>query len=621
MFIIYFITLSTKKGLRASDTFSNCSVYYEFMLRKISVMSLGNLEMKNELALKLHRILNKTLESKLLLVCCSQLINSDQIVHKEEINYLNWLATSLGFDSKAQDKILFTPDTTSGNNKWQVEIENQIQKLPKEKAFEFISSFMALASIDGNVCNAELNYIDNFAELAGVQYDKDLHQISTAVFIETYKVRLKENGANKLHSISASAAAEIISRSYSEARHYMQFGGSEIITETVNRFISMDNDKSKGYIAEAVAVANKNISEMLSKTGNTWKLDSASNSKGGIGTEDIQKYDGNGNHIIGFELKFGSSGKESLDMYLEKGYSEDLMVPDDQLEEARQRLIEINEGLTRHRDGDIKVNATGLKPSDIQGMGVTSEEILAFQKSPALVSAKVADKLHAVELKNSIATGALTGAAFSGGISAIKNMKAVYDSEKTISEASKDIAWNTSKGAIKQAVIAGASKKIAYEAGRQGFKSLAKGNVATAIVVGGIETGGVLVDYTKGDIGGEEALKATGKVASTGTGAFAGAEVGALIGTTILPGPGTVVGGVIGGVVGSIGADVLYEKAGESIADKQWDFAVDPFETTVKTTGKTAAGALTGATIGSFVPVVGTAVGAVVGGVLATIFA
>tara|TARA_Y100000588_G_scaffold52852_1_gene49775 strand:- start:776 stop:2527 length:1752 start_codon:yes stop_codon:yes gene_type:complete len=580
---------------------------------------------KKQAVARLQLSLNQAVENKLLLACCCQLIASDNVVHNEETNYLYWLAANLGFDKHSADSILNENNFKCGEGDLERSLGRLIRKLGKEKCLEFISSFMTIASIDGEVSDEELDYIEAFADVAGVEYDRKLYEISATIFIETYKYRLEEHGISLHKSLSEAATAEIISRAYSEARHYMQFGGSELIINTVNRLEAMNSAQSKGYVAEAVTVAKNNIAEILDQTGYHWELDKAPNSIGGITSEDIQKFDKDGNHIVGFELKFGGNGKDSLEMYLKgssgESYQEGLMVPDDQLEEARQRLIEINNGSTRHdSETDIKLNASKLKPEDIQGMGVTSEEIIAFQSDPASVSSEVADKLHTIELKESVKAGALTGAAMSGGISAIRNIKAVYNSEKDTGEAVKDIAVDTSKGAIKQAVISAASKRLAHEAGKRGLQTVAKGNVATAIVVGGVEAGGVLVDYAKGDIDGGEAAKAVGNVASTGYGAFAGAEAGAAIGTAILPGVGTVVGGVVGSVAGSTAGSAVYDKASEKLADKKLDFQIEPVKTTAKTSAKAVTGAATGAAVGSVIPVVGTAVGAVVGGLLAGVF-
>jgi phage-related tail protein len=76
------------------------------------------------------------------------------------------------------------------------------------------------------------------------------------------------------------------------------------------------------------------------------------------------------------------------------------------------------------------------------------------------------------------------------------------------------------------------------------------GSLWAGVISGGMTQIQDTRNFTNGQIGKKEyALKTTGNV----TGAFglmAGVEYGAMLGTTLLPGVGTVVGSILGGLVG-----------------------------------------------------------------------
>lgn len=159
-------------------------------------------------------------------------------------------------------------------------------------------------------------------------------------------------------------------------------------------------------------------------------------------------------------------------------------------------------------------------------------------------------QMIAVETITSAATsGAKSGAAFSGCVSAFASTSKVLKGEMSVKDAAKTIAKDT---------VVGGARSAATAVVAEGVKSVAKSSLSKAAAAsvlrgaGPLAVAGCVVDVVSDACKGELTAKTAAKSVTRAAGGWAGAEGGAALGTLICPGVGTVVGGILGGVCGSL---------------------------------------------------------------------
>ncbi|MCX5964859.1 MAG: hypothetical protein NT070_17500 [Cyanobacteria bacterium] len=97
--------------------------------------------------------------------------------------------------------------------------------------------------------------------------------------------------------------------------------------------------------------------------------------------------------------------------------------------------------------------------------------------------------------------------------------------------------------------LRGGSSSIYGAAAISNVSKLLRGNVVTGIVTTVVVSSLDIPRLVKGEISGVQMLKNVTTNAAGVTGGSAGYSLGAIIGTTIFPGPGTLIGGLVGGVL------------------------------------------------------------------------
>ncbi len=163
-----------------------------------------------------------------------------------------------------------------------------------------------------------------------------------------------------------------------------------------------------------------------------------------------------------------------------------------------------------------------------------------------------------------------TGATIGGSICTMKAAYAVYKGNKTIKNASIDIVLGTGRAAASSyamgatsSVVGGALKSTTNHV----CQNLSKGNGPAAV----INTGIILARNTKalicGHISLEDYTANIGREGTTLAASMTGANLGAVTGTFILPGVGTIVGGVVGGMIASVLSGAMFCELQKSIAD------------------------------------------------------
>jgi hypothetical protein len=165
---------------------------------------------------------------------------------------------------------------------------------------------------------------------------------------------------------------------------------------------------------------------------------------------------------------------------------------------------------------------------------------------------EVGERLISGQALDTIRNGAIAGGIASGCFSLATNIVAYTREQKTGAEVVADTAAATGKGVANGAAISGVSIVAKEGLKALGAKSLSNGSAPIAVAVAVVEIGKDAFRWANDDIDGNElAARAGGHVVKGGM-AYAGGQVGAALGTAVLPGAGTVVGAIVGGLLGGL---------------------------------------------------------------------
>ncbi len=188
-------------------------------------------------------------------------------------------------------------------------------------------------------------------------------------------------------------------------------------------------------------------------------------------------------------------------------------------------------------------------------------------------AAAIESKLNQKALHNALETGHQAGlqtAGYAGGtaatISTIMNFKAVISGEKAVSEALRDTAKDTGKGAATGYVIGGGltvASKLMCSSSSPLLQTLGKANVPAQVVTGIMVAGDVLRQYAKGEISTEDCMLSLGQRGVS----MATASYGAAVGQVMIPIP--VVGAAIGAMVATMATDSYCKGLMETLQNRQ----------------------------------------------------
>lgn len=137
----------------------------------------------------------------------------------------------------------------------------------------------------------------------------------------------------------------------------------------------------------------------------------------------------------------------------------------------------------------------------------------------------------------------------------MSNAKQLFNGDKNLTDAAKDIATDTIKSAAAGATInltATAVKSAAPKILGSAGKTLARGSAPVAIATGLVECA---VLASKGELTTTKTAKVAGSTVST----WAAAEGGAILGTAVAGPVGTIIGGIVGGILGNLGFNSLFD--------------------------------------------------------------
>ena len=356
-----------------------------------------------------------------------------------------------------------------------------------------------------------------------------------------------------------------------------------------NKDFEYSNKKQQaGFSAELVKEARDNkqaiINEETTRTRTTDGIGKSNDQK-----HDHVKVDENNNVIPGSETQMKFKGhystpediqrnseavvKKMIGKEWEKYRESPMDLPSEQAgiarDYARGEAEKIRKSAVEHRNkGDLnkaelleeKAQKFETAEKNIRDSGVSSEEAMYARVAPRrFVAKEVVKDGHKAGLE------AAKGASIiSLSISSAQNIYSVVTKEKSIEEATRDVIASTTKASLIAYGVGGTGttiKSIMHVSNSSVMRNLGKTNAPAMIATGMMETGKSIHRYAIGDINEEELLEELGE---KGTGMVA-ASYGSAVGTVVLPGVGTVVGGMIGYTISSI----FYKESLEALQNER----------------------------------------------------
>lgn len=316
------------------------------------------------------------------------------------------------------------------------------------------------------------------------------------------------------------------------------------------------NDKLHGKLFEAIETAKFNIDAALKNSGLNAQVSSHPTmpnftsdphskadiliTKAGKVVKEVQAKCYDNNYQAAYKLK--SDSYKGMQRLVPTDREKPL---NDFLEKAENR----GGGQTIYADNykDVRENLTGkLYEENISSPGTDYDEAIYAKEHSKLYSAKIQAKQAASEAAVSGYRAAAAGFVITGGCSAIKNLFAVHNDEKTLKEAASDALKDGIDSGVKSGVIGAGGSVIRFGAKKAGIEALEKASPATAIAAGIVDTGATLYSFVKGDIGIEEAMERLGQNGvSTVYGLFAGAVTSAVFSGPVVAVAATTAGYLI----------------------------------------------------------------------------
>lgn len=191
---------------------------------------------------------------------------------------------------------------------------------------------------------------------------------------------------------------------------------------------------------------------------------------------------------------------------------------------------------------------------NIRDSGITTEQAVFLRKHPELATAvNIAGISHRAGVQ-----AAKTAALFTGAVSYVTNLIAVYQGDKELEDAILDTTITTGKAALAGygTAFAGAALKGGMQQSANATtRAMAGTSLPSLAVTVCLEVGGAVRQYVRGEIDEVEFLEAVGE---KGSGLLASGMFTA-IGQAAIPIP--VVGAAIGGLVGYTLSSLLYQDA------------------------------------------------------------
>lgn len=345
-------------------------------------------------------------------------------------------------------------------------------------------------------------------------------------------------------------------------------GLKQVAESKVNPDFEYQNIKQQaGFSAEIHYVDKENADSIINDTKKTIYR-SNDIGRGNDPIYDVLSIDENGDPTWGAQMKFCGRFETSEQIQIssknivnklaspkwERYRGNKVLIPKEQYFEAKKYAEDTSKEYQNQADkfrmsGDVeKADMLDKKASvynqisiDLQDSGITSKEALFLREHPKLATAK-----YVIETSNLAGIeNAKCAAIMSGSISVAQNVVSVMMNKKDANEAIFDVGEDIIKGSatgyiigFSDSVVRGFMKSSQNSV----FVNLSKTNVPAMIATATVQVGKSLIRFANGEIDSLELIEELGE---KGTGMMA-ASFGAAVGTAILPGIGTLIGGMVG---------------------------------------------------------------------------
>lgn len=369
------------------------------------------------------------------------------------------------------------------------------------------------------------------------------------------------------YSELASIAKSKINPEYSDTNYQQQAGFSSEVKNVArtNAENIMNRDNSRIARTDNVgAVNHPQFDFVMVDENNNPILDSNGNYVGGTQQKNFSRIE-NYDKLLGKEYEHYENAKIAVPP---DQYNDIIANWDHKIREYKQQSRYLREhGDNARADAiDAKIERIEDVKSRTVPSKVSTDDAMEARKSPLRSTVKdIARVAHRAGVE-SMKTGTVVG----GGLSAIKNIYSLANGDKNVREAFTTIAADIGKAAAisyamgaGSAVVGGALKSTSSQV----CKNLSKGSGPAAIINTGIILAKQSTALVAGKITAEEFVANIGQEGTTLATSIAGANLGAVAGTFIMPGVGSIVGGVIGGMVASMLSGSMYCQLQKSIAD------------------------------------------------------
>jgi hypothetical protein len=332
--------------------------------------------------------------------------------------------------------------------------------------------------------------------------------------------------------------------------------GATKIINVAEHWRNTSAERIAGRVAEELHAATFNI-DASTKGFNA--LQANTGSSAGMSTAPADVTIGNAGKVIGqVQVKYHATATSTtFDVAKVKYDGMQRVVPSDQAarvrELARKRGVD---GLRQRNYPEVAKSASDrIRAGEAQSTPLSRAEALDAAKNPRSVATRLVNQQTANAVKN----GAIVGAAVGGGVSAITNLVAFADGEKSGRTAFVDTLKDTTACAATGAAVSGAAVAAEVALVRVGAGALAASAAPVAIAIAVVEVGKDVARLCSGDISGEKFVGRAGGHFVRGGIVWGGMEGGAALGTLICPGFGTIIGGIAGGIAGGLFGGWLFD--------------------------------------------------------------
>jgi hypothetical protein len=411
--------------------------------------------------------------------------------------------------------------------------------------------------------------------------------------MDLFGIKKRRNIKNCQNEFNLAIGASLERFGTASAEHFIAMSELERISKfklNENPEVAKNNTiQQAGFSAEVKRTARTNADNIIDgKTGRIARTDD-------VGSVNHTQYDhvdvdsaGNplvnsdGNFIGGSQQKSFSKIK-NYDTLCNKEFTHydgiTIDVPSDQLSDIVARwdkeitnlnqqktALMANGELDKVKVIDEKITKIASVKSRLRDSGVSYDDGIEARESPTLSTMK---DIGRVSHKAGVESAKM-GAAFGSSISTITNTKAYINGDKQATEAVVQVLKDTGTASAKayatgasSAAIGGALKASSSQI----CQNLAKKSGPTAILQTGIILAKQTTMLASGKINASQFIEGIGQEGMTLASSMTGGNLGAIVGTMVLPGVGTIVGGAVGGMVTSLLSGALYQELKCSIND------------------------------------------------------